>query len=145
MGNDGQITRLHASCVDIGGKGVLIVGASGTGKSSLALQLLGLGALLVSDDWTEISLEGKEVLARPPATIMGLVEARGVGILRACALAYSRIVLVIDMDQDETDRLPQEHFFDVCGVPLTCLYKTSEPHFPAAIVQFLKAGRRDPS
>ncbi len=144
MAGDGQITRLHASCVEIDGKAVLIVGASGTGKSSLALQLLAFGALLVSDDQTEIILDGEAVVARPPATIMGLVEARGVGILNARAVARSQIALVVDMDQDENDRLPQAHCFDVCGVQLPCLHKSSAPHFPAAIVQFLKAGRSDP-
>lgn len=145
MDDPKQVIRLHASCVDLGGKGVLIVGASGSGKSSLALQLLALGATLVADDRTEVSVARGGLTARSPATIKGLVEARGVGILKADCAEESRIALVIDMDQVETERLPRPHGFDICGLQVPCLHKCDAPHFAPAIVQFLKAGRQDPS
>ena len=45
---------MHATCVDINGSGVLIVGRSGSGKSSLAINLLALGSKLVADDQCEL-------------------------------------------------------------------------------------------
>lgn len=68
---------LHASCVAIGGRGVLISGPSGSGKSDLALRLIDRGATLVSDDYTVV----REGLASAPATIAGKIEVRGIGIL----------------------------------------------------------------
>ena len=57
---------MHASCVAVQGKGVLILGPSGAGKSSLALQLMALGADLVADDRTEISVQNGAAIARSP-------------------------------------------------------------------------------
>ena len=66
-----QQSILHASCVAIQGRAVLIIGASGRGKSGLALQLMAFGAKLVSDDRTEVVLEQGKLIARAPATIGG--------------------------------------------------------------------------
>ena len=74
---------LHASCVAISGRGVLIIGPSGSGKSALALQLMAFGASLVADDQTELTVQGGTLIARCPPTMSGLIEARGLGILRA--------------------------------------------------------------
>ena len=46
--------RLHATCVQLGGVGVVLLGASGVGKSDLALRLIDAGALLVADDQLEV-------------------------------------------------------------------------------------------
>jgi serine kinase of HPr protein (carbohydrate metabolism regulator) len=71
---------VHASCVAIRGRGILIIGPSGSGKSDLALRLIDRGAQLVSDDQTLVSLENGRLLASPPKTIQGLIEVRGLGI-----------------------------------------------------------------
>lgn len=75
---EGQL--VHASCVAIKGQGVLIIGPSGSGKSDLALRLIDRGARLVSDDQSIVTLENGRLLARPPQTIQGLVEVRGLGV-----------------------------------------------------------------
>ena len=66
-GREGQETALHATCVAIDGRGVVLTGASGAGKSGLGLQLIDGGAMLVSDDVTAICREGPAVdrAARP--------------------------------------------------------------------------------
>jgi serine kinase of HPr protein (carbohydrate metabolism regulator) len=74
-------STIHATCVAIGGQGVLIMGPSGIGKSDLALRLIDRGATLVSDDYTEIELVEGALTGRPPATIAGKIEVRGVGIV----------------------------------------------------------------
>ena len=74
--------QLHASAVAVEGRGCLITGAAGSGKSTLALEMVALGAELVADDRVDIRRSGKALLLSAPASIAGLVEARGVGILR---------------------------------------------------------------
>jgi HPr kinase/phosphorylase len=69
---------LHASVVAVDGAGVLILGASGAGKSGLALRMIALGALLVSDDQVLLERCGDVLVARAPETLSGLIEARGV-------------------------------------------------------------------
>ena len=73
---------IHATCVAINHKAVLITGASGSGKSDLALRLIkDAGATLISDDQTSLHLINGHVLASPPDTIQGLLEVRVVGIV----------------------------------------------------------------
>ena len=135
---------IHASCVALGDVGVLILGASGSGKSALSLQLMSLGASLVSDDRTVLDLVDGEILASPPATIAGLIEARGVGVLYAHHIGSVPVRLVVDLNLTETQRLPVARTTRLLEKELPCLHKVEGPHFPAAILQYLKGGRRDP-
>ena len=100
---------LHASCVALAGRGVLICGKSGSGKSALALQLMAYGAVLVADDRTLVAREGGRLTARAPAPIRGLIEARGMGLISAKASAAAALIACADLDQVETERLPQPH------------------------------------
>ncbi len=136
---------VHASCVSLDSKAVLIRGASGSGKSALALQLMALGASLVADDRTVLCPSDGALVASAPPELLGLIEARGVGILRAAASVSSEIVLVVDLDRQELKRFPQRHDVEICGFQVPCLHKIEGTYFPAAILQYLKAGRQDPS
>jgi len=75
--------RLHATAVAFEGKGVLITGRSGSGKSSLALQLMAIGHTLIADDQTDVTRHADRLWASAPPSIKGMIEARGVGILHA--------------------------------------------------------------
>ena len=99
---------LNATCVAVEGKGVLIVGPSGSGKSDLALRLIEGGARLVADDQTEIRDEGGELAASAPAAIAGLMEVRHVGLLRVPALAKIPLALYIELASadEKIERLP---------------------------------------
>ena len=69
------------------GAALLILGASGRGKSALALGLMAAGATLVADDRTHLhARRRRQLVASAPAAIAGLIEARGIGILKAEAL-----------------------------------------------------------
>jgi len=137
------VLNLHAGCVACRGRGVLILGPAGSGKSSLALQLMALGCDLVSDDRTDlVACDGRLIASPPPATA-GLVEARGIGILRAQAVASAEIVWAVDLGSIETERLPPDRHICVCGVTLPLLHGQSTPHFPAAILQLLRGGRAE--
>lgn len=96
---------IHASCVAIGGRAVLIEGPSGGGKSDLALRLIDRGATLVSDDYTVVTPDDGALMARPPATIAGRIEVRGVGIVTMPWLASAPVGLLVTI-ADQVERLP---------------------------------------
>jgi HPr kinase/phosphorylase len=93
--------QLHASCVSRNGDGVLLIGPSGSGKSDLALRLLGRGFTLVADDRVDI----EDGIAAPPASLAGLLEVRGLGIVRLPFTATARLALVADLG-GTAERLP---------------------------------------
>jgi serine kinase of HPr protein (carbohydrate metabolism regulator) len=96
---------VHATCVAIDGRGVLIRGASGSGKSDLALRLIDRGARLVSDDYTILSEQGGRILANAPQTIAGKLEVRGIGIVEMSRVADIPVALVVELDR-APERLP---------------------------------------
>ncbi|MFO1032799.1 MAG: HPr kinase/phosphatase C-terminal domain-containing protein [Hyphomicrobiales bacterium] len=116
MNSDSQI--VHATCVALNGRGVLIRGVSGSGKSALALSLIdvpgrGLGeellvGQLVADDHTRLWRAGEQLLAAPPQTLAGLMEVRGLGILSVSCLAQAPVTLVVNLvPPQEIERLPE--------------------------------------
>ncbi|KAJ04609.1 HPr kinase/phosphorylase [Sulfitobacter mediterraneus] len=129
---------LHATSVSVEGHAVLILGASGTGKSALALQLIALGAELVADDRTIITRNSKTLRASVPEAIAGQIEARGVGILGVPHAASSQVVLAVDMGRQSAKRLPEPETIDVLGIALPCLCRVDGPHFAAAILLSLR-------
>ncbi|MDM8166296.1 HPr kinase/phosphorylase [Roseovarius sp.] len=135
-------TIVHASCVARDGRAVLIRGASGSGKSGLALQLMALGAGLVADDRTRLWREGDTLMADAPPAIRGWIEAREVGILTAPPAGPAPVALVIDMDETETDRLPEHRTVTLLGADIPLARKSELTHFPAAILTYL-CGTRD--
>lgn len=135
---------LHASCVTLDGRGLLIRGASGSGKSALALSLMALGASLVADDKVLVTLDEGELIARAPEPIADMVEARGLGLLRADRCAESAICAVIDMDMVETERLPAIRTVEILGQTVTLLRKIDAAYMAPALLQYLKCGRRNP-
>ena len=136
---------LHATCVCVDGRAVLIRGASGSGKSSLALQLTGLGARLVADDRTLLTRTDGALVASAPPTIAGLIEARGVGILRLPHVTSAPVVLSVDLDRTENRRLPEPHQDSLLDVTLPCLWQAPGPHFAAAVLHCLRSGIPDRS
>ncbi|MEQ9695865.1 HPr kinase/phosphatase C-terminal domain-containing protein [Shimia sp. SDUM112013] len=133
--------NLHASCVACHGRAALIQGKSGAGKSTLALHLLSLGADLVSDDRTVLWRGRDGVMADAPEPLRGLIEARGVGILRALPAGPTPVALVIDLDADETERLPERRETQILGQSVPLLHRVDAPHFAPAILQYLAHGR----
>ncbi|MDU9002780.1 HPr kinase/phosphorylase [Sedimentitalea todarodis] len=137
-------TIVHASCVAVAKRGCLIIGASASGKSSLALSLMGYGASLIADDRVVLERSATGIRASAPPAIRGLIEARGVGIL-TCEPANAVVIgVVVDMDTVETARLPQARTTELLGEPVTLLHRVCGPHFAPALMQFLKSGRKSP-
>ena len=99
--------NLHASCVALDGRAVLICGPSGSGKSDLALRLLDRGFVLVSDDRTIVRKEAGTLRASVPDTIKGKLEVRGIGIVDVDQLQDAPIALVVELTT-EIPRLPDD-------------------------------------
>lgn len=134
-------TILHASSVAVGPRGLLITGKSGSGKSSLALDLMAIGATLVSDDRTHLRRTPEGALTLHPApNIAGLIEARGVGLLRAQFVAGVPLAAMIDLDQIEAERLPERREVELLGVPVPLLHKPGTPSLAPALLQYLRGG-----
>ncbi|WP_322894940.1 MULTISPECIES: HPr kinase/phosphatase C-terminal domain-containing protein [unclassified Yoonia] len=134
---------LHGTCVAWGDDAALIIGASGRGKSALALQLMALGCVLVADDRVIVQADGARLRASCPPTIVGLIEAWGAGILRAPPRAQAHIALVVDLDHDTTGRMPDRRLTRVAGCDIPLINRISGPHFAATILQILKSGWSD--
>lgn len=133
---------LHASCVTVGDRGLLILGPSGSGKSALAIKLMTMGAALVADDRTELSVEAGHLVARCPAAIRGLIEARGLGLLRAETVEASRIALVADLGQTEGHRLPPHRKITILGCEVNLVLHPQNDHFPQGLMLYLSHGRQ---
>ena len=88
---------IHATTVSLDGRGVILRGPSGSGKSDLAVRLINEGALLVADDQTVLFIDGDRLMAQPPAEIAGKMEVRGVGIVKMGPPAIVPVFLLIDM------------------------------------------------
>ncbi len=119
--------NIHTTCISINSKGVLLMGASGSGKSDLALRLIKhAGAILVSDDRTDIEIKGGKVYGRTPHTIAGLLEVRGIGIQKVSYVEEVEIKLVVELKKtyQEISRLPQKEFYNFEGtkLPMIKLY-----------------------
>lgn len=138
--SDGR-TILHGSSIAWAGRAALILGPSGAGKSALALELMARGADLVADDRTEVFDRTGRLVVTCPAPIAGRIEARGIGILRASPVAEAALALVIDLSATESERLPPPREIVLLGQALPLVHRVESGHFPAAVLQYLKAGR----
>jgi HPr kinase/phosphorylase len=102
---------LHASAAARDGAGVLLLGAPGAGKSDLLLRLLTLGFMLVADDQVVV----QDGMASAPDALAGLLEVRGLGIIRL-PRGDARLVLAVDLSPPE--RLPEPRRYRDLDLPL---------------------------
>lgn len=133
----GDSTR-HGTAVAVDGAGLLLLGPSGAGKSSMALMLLAMGAVLVGDDRVRLWRHGGRVMADAAPALAGLVEARGVGILRAAHAGPVPLALVCDLGRDSPARLPRPRARVVLGVPLPLVCGRADVHLAVALRQILR-------
>ncbi len=150
----------HGTCVAIKSRGLLIIGRSGSGKSAVALALLGLGCDLVCDDCVCLSVEksgekGVEnseqtdvIIATPPAEAKPMIEARGIGLLNAPLTpltAKTRLIAVVDMDSASDSRLPNREYATLQTTKQTAridlIRGANQPNLHFALLQYLIHGR----
>lgn len=117
-------TTVHASCVLVGRSAVLIRGASGSGKSRLALALidaLGGRARLVADDRVHLFAANGRLLAMAPEAIQGRAEIRGLGIRAVDYEPLALVSLVVDLGAPDAARMPEDEsrWIEISGVKLS--------------------------
>lgn len=139
---------VHGTCVTFGDIAILLRGESGAGKSDLALRLIELGAMLVADDRVSMARDGDRVIVAPPSRLSGLLELRGVGILRLPHAAAARLGLVVDLvSSSAPERLPQVAWCEYLGVRVRLMSLAPFEASAAAklrIAAHAVAGRIDP-
>ena len=106
--------RVHGSCVSRDGEAVLVTGPPGSGKSDLVLRLLTRGFLLVADD--QVDIQDGHTSAPPP--LAGLLEVRGLGIMRLPHVHMAHLALVIRLVEGGGPRLPMPRQDPELGVPM---------------------------
>ena len=134
---------VHATCIAVDGHGVLLRGAAGSGKSDLALRMIDRGARLVADDQVVLARRGADVIASAPMSLHGLIEIRGLGIMRMDAAMEARIALVADMAEPHAvARLPDRRGCNIDGVAIPWLALAPfEASAPAKLLFALIAAR----
>lgn len=134
---------VHGTAVAWLGNGVLLLGASGSGKSDLALRLIDSGALLVADDLVRLEAVAGQLIARSPGD-PGLLELRGHGIYRLPAREQVRITLVLRLGEpgDDAERLPPPECVRLAGIDLCCARLRACSSSAVARVRLLLTGER---
>jgi serine kinase of HPr protein (carbohydrate metabolism regulator) len=129
------VIDVHGTAVELAGIGVLLRGASGSGKSDLALRLVDSGARLIADDRTLLRRQGDLLLASAPPTIAGRLEVRGIGIMSVPCVASAPLRLVVDLvAPGAVERLPEARFASLLGLDLPLiLLAPFEPSAPAKL------------
>lgn len=144
VADDGDVTNLHGSAVAFAGRGVLILGASGTGKSALALALVGRGGALVADDRVQLERRGTALVASAPPALAGLVEVRGLGLVRLPAVPEAVVTLAVDLGRRPAARMPQAVTIAWLGVEVELISGCDVPHLDLALTVFVQNGRAFP-
>ena len=143
---DAPISLVHATAVAVSGRGVLILGASGAGKSDLALRLITTAMVdagqpvkieLIADDQVIVERAGDRLFASAPETIAGQLEVRGLGIVRIPVLARAEVHLAVDLVPSERiERLPdagRTHTILGLHIPLVAI-DGEKPGAPARVM-----------
>ena len=132
---------VHGTCVAIDGTAVLLCGPSASGKSDLALRLIDQGACLVADDQVELEARAGTLHAAPPEVLRGLLEVRGMGIVRLPHCAGTAVGAVVELAPEaELERLPEAASRDFEGVALPLYRLTAFAASTPAKIRLAVAG-----
>lgn len=103
--------NVHGVLLSIYGKGVMITGESGMGKSETALELIRRGHVLVADDRVDISRIHNTLIGQAPELLKGMLEIRGIGIIdvakmfgSSSTLAKNEVDLIIHLEKWDDDK-----------------------------------------
>ena len=135
-----ESSPVHGTAVAVGGRGLLILGPSGSGKSGLALQMIALGAALIADDQVLLHDVDSQVTMSAPETIANLIEARGIGILPMPAQSGIALHQVVDLGRQSPRRLPDPQVITVLGIRTPLIAGGDVPNLAPALMLMLRNG-----
>jgi HPr kinase/phosphorylase len=132
---------LHGSAVALKDRGLLITGEPGAGKTTLATELIALGAGLVADDWVVLE-RGRAVglVMSAPPPIAGLVELRGIGLVRLPYTDQAPLLCIVDLDREPDERLPRPRGRRLLGIDCPVIQGRRRPSLAAGLMMVLKSG-----
>ena len=113
------LLNVHATLISFQGKGILLTGESGSGKSDLALRLImEQNAKLVADDRVILEKHNDKLIGYAPLNLANKLEVRGLGIVEFKAKKKEQISLCVNLCKNRADveRLPQPDFIDFLGI-----------------------------
>ncbi|WP_448581567.1 HPr kinase/phosphorylase [Thermaurantiacus sp.] len=90
-------TRVHATAIATPAGGLLLLGPPGSGKSDLGLRLVEAGSILVADDQVLLAAAADGLVATSPPRLAGLLEVRGIGLVRLPFVRQAPIRLALDL------------------------------------------------
>ena len=106
--------NIHGTLISVDGKGVLLKGESGSGKSDLALRFIkNEKAKLVADDRIDIDISDNRVIGKAPLILKGKLEVRNIGIIEDVeTINQVDVFLCVELvkNRECLDRLPQDEF-----------------------------------
>ncbi|MEM7621031.1 MAG: HPr kinase/phosphatase C-terminal domain-containing protein [Pseudomonadota bacterium] len=127
--------QMHGTCIAIDDKAIVLRGASGSGKSDLALRFIHTPfprisapqnfqlqtGRLVADDQVLIHRNGEDLIASCPKQIQGMIEIRGVGLVAVPYLERARIYALVDLVAlENVPRLPDDPIAKENLLDVTC-------------------------
>ena len=131
---------LHASAVAVDGRGLLITGRAGAGKTTLAIEMIALGAELIADDRVQAKVDASgALLLSAPTAIAGIIEVRGFGLARLPVRAEAPLTLIADLDQGEAARLPERQHRMVRGIACPVILCKGRQGLAAVLTCLLRA------
>jgi len=111
----------QSTAVAIGSRAMLIEGATGTGKSSLALALIDRGATLIGDDSLIIEVRDGRLFAHPHPNTRGLLEVRNLGLLPFAVCDSAPVALVVRLSTEAPRYIEACETIAIAGIAIPCI------------------------
>ena len=132
--------NIHASCIEVNGTGILLLGNSGAGKSDISLRLIeNHQAKLVADDRVNLDINSGQLIASCPENIKGQLEVRGIGIVTYPYIEKTVIKIAVNLTDKKIERLPEKHYYNFANISVPMIYLDSrEPSSTAKLLSALR-------